>query len=479
MPGILTRYDLLVLDEAQSIRFSKADEIQAQLKGYLEQGVYTRGDCCATAECGLMLLAKIDLQQQPNRRYHSGKPMFASARVDFIRRLPDIFLESPLVDRFHGIIPGWEIPPFETELQAVGFGLKADYFAEVCHALRSASHLSQGVRSKLGLSGGKRDCTAIDRMACGLANLLLINPDNPRFEELVIRPAEELRRLVRTQLHALDPQGYAPELQIRRFSTTAPVETGLGKIGKYELLEEIGKGGMAYVYRAMDTSTGTVVAVKKVRTEGASLDEAAIRREMDIYTRLREIADPHILVVQDIFREAGAYALVTEYADGGSLWDLLGGDEVQEEARKPLDEKTAKAVAIDILNGLAALHGHDIVHRDIKPQNILRCDDVWKIADFGISKLMNNPVTGFTFQGAFTAPWAPLEQINGAPAHPSADVYAWARVVGFMLTGRTGSEKTLAVESPWREILAPCVDYHPEKRPTVSALLAELGMGVL
>jgi len=57
----------------------------------------------------------------------------------------------------------------------------------------------------------------------------------------------------------------------------------------------------------------------------------------------------------------------------------------------------------------------------------------------------------------------------------SADVYAWARVVGFMLTGRTGSEKTLAVEAPWREILAPCVDYHPEKRPTVSALLAELG----
>ena len=96
MPGLLTRYDLLVLDEAQSIRFSKADEIQAQLKGYLEQGVYTRGDCCATAECGLMLLANIELQQQADRRYHSGKPMFAPARADYIRRLPDTFLESPL-----------------------------------------------------------------------------------------------------------------------------------------------------------------------------------------------------------------------------------------------------------------------------------------------------------------------------------------------------------------------------------------------
>ena len=206
------------------------------------------------------------------------------------------------------------------------------------------------------------------------------------------------------------------------------------------------------------------------------MDEAAIRREMDIYGRLRQIANPHILVVRDILREAGEYALVTEYADGGSLWDLLGGDEAKEETRKPFDEKTAKAMAVGpSSDGLAALHAHGIVHRDIKPQNILRCDDVWKIADFGISKLLNNPVTGYTFQGAFTAPWAPPEQITGAPAHPSADVYAWARVVGFMLTGRTETEKTLSVEQPWRTILSPCVDFQPEKRPTVAKLLADLG----
>ena len=186
----------------------------------------------------------------------------------------------------------------------------------------------------------------------------------------------------------------------------SPAETGLGRIGKYDLLEEIGKGGMACVYRAVDTGTGTVVAVKKVRTEGASLDEAAIRREMDIYGRLRQIASPHILVVLDMLREAGEYALVTEYADGGSLWDLLGGEEATEETRKPLDAKSVRAIAGDMLAGLAALHEHGIVHRDIKPQNILRCDDLWKIADFGISKLMNNPVTGYTFQGASRPPGA-------------------------------------------------------------------------
>ena len=59
-----------------------------------------------------------------------------------------------------------------------------------------------------------------------------------------------------------------------------------------------------------------------------------------------------------------------------------------------------------------------------KPQSVLRCDDTWKVADFGISKLRNNPVTGFTLQGAHTVPWAPPEQIEGAPAHPSVDIYA-------------------------------------------------------
>src|SRR5262249_52577052 len=123
-PGLLTRYDVLVLDEAQSIRFTNPAEIQAQLKSYPEQGVYTRGDCCATAECGLVLLANIELQRVPNSRYHNGNPKFLPARSDYIRRLPAVFLESPLLDRFHGIIPGWEIPPFQTEQQASGFGLK-------------------------------------------------------------------------------------------------------------------------------------------------------------------------------------------------------------------------------------------------------------------------------------------------------------------------------------------------------------------
>lgn len=75
---------------------------------------------------------------------------------------------------------------------------------------------------------------------------------------------------------------------------------------------------MASVYKALDTRSGAVVAIKRVRTEGAELDERAIRREIDIYTRLQEIPNDHLLAVKTIFRDPGSYALVTEFAEGGS-----------------------------------------------------------------------------------------------------------------------------------------------------------------
>jgi hypothetical protein len=123
----------------------------------------------------LVLLANIDLQQHAVRRYKNGKPMFAPARPDYIRRLPELFHESPTVDRFHGIIPGWEIPPFETQQQADGLGLKADYFAAVCHAMRTSPDLAQGGRAKLRLAGNKRDCAAVERLAFRLGRSLCGN----------------------------------------------------------------------------------------------------------------------------------------------------------------------------------------------------------------------------------------------------------------------------------------------------------------
>jgi serine/threonine-protein kinase len=164
---------------------------------------------------------------------------------------------------------------------------------------------------------------------------------------------------------------------------------------------------------------------------------------------------------------------VTEYADGGSLWDLMGG-ETNDETRLGLDERTVRELATAILDGLAVLHENSIVHRDLKPQNILRCDDTWKIADFGISKLINNPTTGYTFQGAHTAPWAPPEQITGAPAHPSADVYALGRVMCFLLTGSRAPDAQKKLPPHWQPFVNSCLEYNPSSRPTIAELREQL-----
>ncbi len=288
-----------------------------------------------------------------------------------------------------------------------------------------------------------------------------------------MQPAEKMRQNVRSQLHELDPHGYSAELLSSRIEGSADPSKVLLRLAHYDLVEEIGRGGFAQVYKGVDTRSGTVVAVKMATTGGKSDDERAIRREMDIYERLKSIPSAHLLAVRDIFRDEGRYALVTEHADGGTLWDLTEGD-TAEGPRKALDEATAKQIVLAVLDGLSALHENDIVHRDIKPENILRCDDDWKIADFGISKLRSSPVTGFTMQGAHSMPWAPPEQRDGAPAHPSADVYAVGRIIAFLLTGSVKVEDYSGLPANWWSIIKPCLSVNPDERPDVQTLRTQV-----
>ena len=126
--GLIGKYDLLVLDEGQSINFKGADDIHAKFKDYLESGHYSVGGEKITSECGLIVLANIDLFQ--------GRPR----RADFIKHLPEMFHDDALLDRFHGIIPGWKIPRFTTDCAAKGYGIKADVFGQFLHQLRLVSH---------------------------------------------------------------------------------------------------------------------------------------------------------------------------------------------------------------------------------------------------------------------------------------------------------------------------------------------------
>jgi ATP-dependent Lon protease len=150
-----------------------------------------------------MILANIDL-------YHDGSPK----RRDYIRHLPQMFHDSALMDRFHGIIAGWEIPRFTTDSAAQGLGIKADVFGEYLHQLRLVSHIEFPFGECPALKGDTRDVKAVTRLASALSKLLLINPNHEDYEEYVLNPAKALRQRVRSQLAELDVNEFSGKLDV-------------------------------------------------------------------------------------------------------------------------------------------------------------------------------------------------------------------------------------------------------------------------
>ncbi len=125
-----------------------------------------------------------------------------------------MFHDSALMDRFHGIIPGWEIPRFTTECAAQGFGIKADVFGEYLHQLRTVSHHEFPFGDCPSLKGDSRDVKAVTRLASALSKLLLINPDHADYEDYVLNPAKELRQRVRSQLAELNPHEFSAGINV-------------------------------------------------------------------------------------------------------------------------------------------------------------------------------------------------------------------------------------------------------------------------
>ena len=201
--GLLARFDLLVLDEGQSTNFERDGDVHANFKGYLEARHYSIGQDKITSECGLMVLANIDLD-------YRGQP----TRPDFIRQLPEMFHDDALLDRFHGIIAGWKIPRISNAHFAQGPGIKADVFGEYAHQIRTASHAVFPYGNVPSMKGDTRDSKAIERLARALSRLFMLNPDHTDYDEYVLRPAVGLRERVRSQLAALNPSEFSPEVKV-------------------------------------------------------------------------------------------------------------------------------------------------------------------------------------------------------------------------------------------------------------------------
>lgn len=199
-PGLLSHYDLVIFDEAQSISFDNPGEIIGVLKDYLESGSFARGGTQKIeSSAGLMLLANIPLDEYRRPRH-----------ANLFAELPQFLSETAFIDRIHGILPGWELPRIQESLIGRGIGFKADYFGDVLHHLRNRAEYEQIVQRYNTITGteDRRDIIAISRLAGGFCKLLFPHADVAAgdFAEYCLKPAVLLRQRVREQLALLDPE---------------------------------------------------------------------------------------------------------------------------------------------------------------------------------------------------------------------------------------------------------------------------------
>ena len=127
-PGIIPSYEFVSMDEIKTIIFENKEELQGALKGYLENGSFTMGQTKQTSTAGLILLGNIDLDQ--NRRPVNKK---------YFQELPDVFHDTALLDRFHGMIEGWYLPRITEDLKLEGYSLNVEYFSEILSMQRGMS----------------------------------------------------------------------------------------------------------------------------------------------------------------------------------------------------------------------------------------------------------------------------------------------------------------------------------------------------
>ncbi len=232
------------------------------------------------------------------------------------------------------------------------------------------------------------------------------------------------------------------------------------RYGRYRILRPLGQGGMAAVHLAEDPVLRRLVAVKVLRGELGTQPDW-VRRFRDEATAIARLGNPHVVAVFDFGREAGEDYLVMEFVDGISLSQLLA----QKAGR--LDPVCAAAIASQVADGLRAAHGAGIIHRDIKPDNILiRKDGQVKITDFGISRILeevSRTMTGSVFGSPlFMAP----EQVEGRNPSGAIDIFALGGVLFRILSGRHPFEAEHAHAVMWRIV--------QEEAPRVSTTLPEV-----
>ena len=227
---------------------------------------------------------------------------------------------------------------------------------------------------------------------------------------------------------------------------------------RYEIIRSIGEGGMANVYLAYDTILNRNVAVKILRGDLAN-DEKFVRRFQREAISASSLNHPNIVEMYDVGEDEGKYFIVMEYLEGETLKTLI-------KRRGALTLTEVIDIMLQLTSGLACAHESYIIHRDIKPQNVVILEDgTVKITDFGIAMALNSNELTQTNSVMGSVHYLPPEQANGSGATIQSDIYSAGILMYELLTGKIPFKGENAVEIAIKHMKEPIpsvVEFNPE-----------------
>ena len=242
-------------------------------------------------------------------------------------------------------------------------------------------------------------------------------------------------------------------------------------IGPYRIVEQIGRGGMATVYKAHQAALARFVAIKVLPEFLASEEGFKERFQLEAQS-VAKLRHPNILAVFDYGDAEGMAYIVNEYVDGGTLSDQLGS---------PLPVEYVVNSLLPIASALDYAHARGVLHRDIKPSNILMTmDGTPVLGDFGLAKMMERSGPGLTQSGMIvgTPEYMSPEQCSGETIGPAADIYSLGVVAYQMLTGQlpfTAATPAAIINAQLHNTLPPPSSINPDLSGDVeNALLKAL-----
>lgn len=237
--------------------------------------------------------------------------------------------------------------------------------------------------------------------------------------------------------------------------------------GRYELLEKIGSGGMAIVFRGRDEKLQRYVTVKILREEFIGDEEFIARFRSEALAAAR-LSHPNIVRVYDVGQDGTIYFIVMEYIHGDTLKEAI-------KEKAPFDTKSTVNVALQIASAISHAHKNHIVHRDIKPQNILvGTDGIVKVTDFGIARAANGATMATSTTAMGSVHYFSPEQARGGYVDEKSDIYSLGITMFEMVTGQLPFQANTSVAVAMKQINEELPDirqYNPKVSVSLEAII--------